>query len=61
MPEYRVFVARFFPLLEKLIEARRVIPHLIEVRHGGLGRLIEGIEDVKKGGVKARKLVYRVN
>jgi aspyridone synthetase trans-acting enoyl reductase len=59
-PLDREFAARMFPLAEQLLEQRRLKPHPIEVRTGGLAGIVEGIEDLRTGQVRARKLVYPI-
>ncbi|KAI0481395.1 hypothetical protein GGR56DRAFT_630042 [Xylariaceae sp. FL0804] len=57
-PEHRLFAARLFELMEGLLRDGRVRPHPKEVRTGGLDGLTGGIEELRMGRVKARKLVY---
>ncbi|KAK0616903.1 chaperonin 10-like protein [Immersiella caudata] len=57
-PTARPFARRIFLMAEQLLGDRRLIPHPIEVRLGGLEGVKTGIEDLRRGGVRATKLVY---
>lgn len=57
-PKDREFASVLFPMAERLILDGIVKPHPIEVRTGGLEGALTGIEDLKSGDVKGRKLVY---
>ncbi|KAF2098823.1 GroES-like protein [Rhizodiscina lignyota] len=57
-PEDREFAKRYFPMAEKLIAKGLLKPHPLEVRDGGLGALMDGIDDLRKGKVRGKKLVY---
>ncbi|KAI1776648.1 GroES-like protein [Hypoxylon cercidicola] len=54
----RQFAKVWFALAERLVEEGRLKAHPIEVRSGGLTSIADGIEHLRKGQVKARKLVY---
>ncbi|KAI1824107.1 GroES-like protein [Xylaria intraflava] len=60
-PADRQFARAWFALAEQLIEDGRLKAHPIEIRSGGLAGTVNGIEDLRKGRVKARKLVYPLN
>ncbi|KAK1975927.1 chaperonin 10-like protein [Colletotrichum cereale] len=55
---HRDFAARLFPLVEGLLDAGLIKNHPIDVRGGGLGALAGGIEELRKGKVRAKKLVF---
>ncbi|KAI0966400.1 alcohol dehydrogenase GroES-like domain-containing protein [Xylaria arbuscula] len=57
-PKDRVFAGRLFETVEKLLGEGEVRGHPIEIRSGGLGALAEGIEELRMGRVRAKKLVY---
>ncbi|KAH8817005.1 chaperonin 10-like protein [Xylogone sp. PMI_703] len=59
-PQDREFAARWYPLAEQLLAQGQLKPHPIEVRTGGLEALLDGIEDLRKGRVRAKKLVYPI-
>jgi len=59
-PEDRGFAARLFPIAEQLLSQGLLKPHPIEIRSGGLKGITDGIEDLRKGRVRAKKLVYPV-
>ncbi|KAL4971439.1 GroES-like protein [Aspergillus desertorum] len=57
-PQDRRFAAKLFPLVEGLLQEGRLRPHPIEIRMGGLGAIDQGIEELRKGQVRGKKLVY---
>ncbi len=61
-PQDRAFTARLFGehLLADLLAQGQLKPHPVELRSGGLAGVAEGIEDLRMGKVRARKLVYTV-
>lgn len=58
--ENRKFASVLFLMAERLVWDGAMKPHPIEVRSGGLEAVVAGIEDLKNGDVKGRKLVYHV-
>lgn len=59
-PEDREFGKGMFVLAEEMLREGMLKPHPIEVREGGLEGVVKGIEDLRKGRVRAVKLVYPV-
>ncbi|CAK7217172.1 putative secondary metabolism biosynthetic enzyme [Sporothrix curviconia] len=59
-PQDRLFTSRFFGHIEKMLAAGTLKPHPVELRTGGLSAVPQGIEDLRMGRVRARKLVYPV-
>jgi aspyridone synthetase trans-acting enoyl reductase len=59
-PQDRQFAAAWFPLAERLLAQGLLRPHPIELRTGGLEAVLDSIEDLRKGRVRAKKLVYPV-
>lgn len=59
--EDRKFASDLFSMAERLIWDGSIKPHPIEVRKGGLEAVADGVEDLKNGDVKGRKLVYQVS
>lgn len=57
-PQDRLFTTEFFARVEKMLAAGALRPHRIELRTGGLPAVTQGIEDLRMGRVRARKLVY---
>ncbi|KAF2502491.1 zinc-binding oxidoreductase ToxD [Lophium mytilinum] len=53
------FAKKWGLVAAKLLEEKRVVPHPVEVREG-LERIGEGLKDLEKGRISAKKLVYRV-
>lgn len=56
--EDREFSRRFFEMVEEMLRQRAIRNHPVELRTGGLGSLIAGIQEVRLGSVRAKKLVY---
>lgn len=56
--EDREFSRQFFEMVEGMLTEKMIRNHPIEIRQGGLGALTEGIEEVRLGNVRAKKLVY---
>ncbi|KAJ0124335.1 uncharacterized protein J7T55_005673 [Diaporthe amygdali] len=56
----RKFASVMFPMAERLIIDGQLKPHPVEVRVGGLESIMDGIEILRSGEVKGRKLVYQV-
>lgn len=56
-PEHRKFGARWFSLVEKLLQEGKIRTHPLEVREGGLENMPSIVEDLRAGGVRAKKLV----
>ncbi|CAK7245408.1 MAG: putative secondary metabolism biosynthetic enzyme [Sporothrix thermara] len=59
-PQDRLFTSQFFGHIEKMLAAGTLKPHPVELRAGGLPAVTQGIEDLRMGRVRARKLVYPV-
>ncbi|PYH93397.1 hypothetical protein BO71DRAFT_450804 [Aspergillus ellipticus CBS 707.79] len=47
--------------VEPLPQDRRIIPHPFQVKPGGLGGVLDGLQLLREGQVRASKLVYRVD
>lgn len=48
---------RFAEVVETLLSEGRIKPHPKEVRSGGLEGILGGIQDMREGRVRGRKLV----
>jgi NADPH:quinone reductase-like Zn-dependent oxidoreductase len=59
-PEDYEFATKFYRIAEQLLNEQKLLPHPIEVREGGLEGVPGGLEDLKAGRVRARKLVYPI-
>ncbi|KAI1147413.1 alcohol dehydrogenase GroES-like domain-containing protein [Nemania diffusa] len=59
-PDDRLFAVRLYTMLESLIEQQLILPPRFEVQSGGLEAIEKGIERLRQGSVKGRKLVYLV-
>lgn len=57
-PKDREFCKLWFPMAEKMIKEGKLKPHRIEVKKGGLMGVLAGIDEVRTGSVRGRKLVY---
>ncbi|PYI01600.1 GroES-like protein [Aspergillus sclerotiicarbonarius CBS 121057] len=60
MPEEFEFARRWAGIVGTLWAQGMVRTLAVERRDGGLGKVLEGLEDLKRGAVSARKLVYLV-
>ncbi|KAF2138175.1 uncharacterized protein K452DRAFT_234937 [Aplosporella prunicola CBS 121167] len=54
------FAARFWKLSGELLAQGKVKVHPLEVRDGGLDRVLEGMDDLRNDKVSGVKLVYKV-
>jgi aspyridone synthetase trans-acting enoyl reductase len=54
----REFAARFFSLAQELLDGQLLQHHPIQHRVGKLADLTSGIEDLRMGRIKGKKLVY---
>ncbi|KAK9236797.1 protein TOXD [Lipomyces kononenkoae] len=57
VPEDYVLAKTFGILAEELLEQGKIQPHPAAVRSGGLGAILSGLEDMKRGKVSGQKLV----
>ncbi|KAM0187499.1 hypothetical protein ACHAPI_011134 [Fusarium lateritium] len=55
------FGVQFFNLVESLVAQGRLKPHNHQVRKGGLGGVIQGLQDLENGTVRVGKLVYLID
>lgn len=55
--EHRIFGPRLFALVEQLLRQGRMKNHPLEIRQGGLADIPNGVEDLRAGKVRAKKLV----
>ncbi|KAL2883643.1 hypothetical protein SGCOL_000787 [Colletotrichum sp. CLE4] len=56
----RVCAEAWYVLAQRLLDEDLVVPQPLEVRRGGLAGVGEGMQEVRRGLIKGRKLVYRV-
>ncbi|KAI9729631.1 MAG: hypothetical protein M1818_008478 [Claussenomyces sp. TS43310] len=61
VPEDYELGKKFFALTEKLLAMGKIQSHPAEVRSGGLGKILDGMQDMKEGRISGVKLVYRVD
>ncbi|KAL1962730.1 hypothetical protein VTN77DRAFT_9274 [Rasamsonia byssochlamydoides] len=59
-PQDREFARSWFQIAQSLLDANEIKPHPHQMRSGGLERVIDGIDAVRKGEVSGTKLVYQV-
>ena len=57
-PQDREFASHLFPMAETLLSQGLLKPHRMEIRTGGLKTVTHGIDDLRAGRVRAKKLVY---
>ena len=55
---HREFAGKLYPLMEEMLANSLIKNHPISILQGGLGGLVDGIEQVRKGKVRATKLVF---
>jgi NADPH:quinone reductase-like Zn-dependent oxidoreductase len=58
--EELAFSARFWSLAQELLEQGKIKTHPVEVREGGLEGVLQGLDEMRQGKIKGKKLVYRV-
>ena len=54
------FASMFWGIAEKLLNEGKVKPHPVDLRPGGLKGVLEGLDEMRKGKVSGKKLVYKV-
>lgn len=57
-PQHRMFMARFYRIVENLLLNGKLRLMAFEVVEGGLVTIPQGIADMRDGKVRGRKLVY---
>ncbi|KXJ88001.1 chaperonin 10-like protein [Microdochium bolleyi] len=60
-PRDRACAEAWYAVAQRLLDEGRLVPHPKEEREGGLSGVPGGMEEVRKGKVKGKKLVYTVN
>lgn len=55
------FAADFAPHVERLLALNVIKHNTVEVRSGGLNGIISGLEDMKAGRVRKKRLVYVID
>lgn len=58
--EELAFSAKFWSLAGELLEEGKIKTHPVEVKDGGLEGILNGLEDMRQGKVRGKKLVYRI-
>lgn len=56
-PRHREFASTFYKLAERWLREGKIRNHPIEIRDGGLASIYHGLQDLKAGTVKGKKLV----
>jgi NADPH:quinone reductase-like Zn-dependent oxidoreductase len=54
------FGIKWWNLVQKLLDDRRILPHPYQVKPGGLAGVLTGLQLLREGKVRASKLVYQV-
>lgn len=54
------FASMFAGITERLLEEKKLVPHPVVLKSGGLEGVLDGLELVRDGKVSGGKLVYRV-
>jgi len=52
------FAKKFRAEAQTLLDERRFRTHPVQLRHGGLDGIMDGLDDIKNDGVSGQKLVY---
>ena len=52
------FAKRFWEQAEVLLETGRIRPHPVDLRHGGLEKILEGVDELRNDKVSGKKVVY---
>ncbi|KAJ5890494.1 uncharacterized protein N7473_006722 [Penicillium subrubescens] len=55
------FGIKWWGLVQKLLEERRILPHPHQVKPGGLAGVLTGLQLLREGKVRASKLVYLID
>lgn len=55
------FGIKWWALVQKLLDERRILPHPHQVKPGGLAGVLAGLQLLREGKVRASKLVYQVD
>jgi aspyridone synthetase trans-acting enoyl reductase len=55
--EHRIFGRQLFAFIEELLQEKKIKNHPLEIREGGLGSIPHGVEDLRAGHVRAKKVV----
>ena len=58
--EEEAFGKRWGRVAEELVSRGLVRPHEVDVRGGGLRAVLEGLQELRAGGVRGKKLVYSI-
>ena len=60
LPQNFEFAKKWGVVAAKLFDEKKVVPHPVEVRLG-LEMIGEGLQDLKEGKVRAKKLIYQIS
>lgn len=60
LPDHLAIQDKFWRLTGELLAQGKIQPHPHELREGGLGGILDGLDDLRKNAVSGAKLVYRV-
>lgn len=53
-----LFAKKWSLLVENLVMSRKIQPHPVLIRDGGLDGLLDGLEEIRKCGPRGQKIVY---
>jgi len=59
-PDHLRFSAMFWKLAEGLLAKEKIKTHPVDARDGGLEGVLRGLDEMRQGKVRGRKLVYRL-
>ena len=55
------FAKMFWSLAETLLKEKKIKVHPVDIRPEGLRGVLEGLDQMRKGKVSGKKLVYRID
>ncbi|KAF2641170.1 putative zinc-binding oxidoreductase ToxD [Massarina eburnea CBS 473.64] len=60
IPSHYEFAVKWAKVAEKLYGEGKLQTHRLDVREGGIDKILEGLGDMREGKVSGKKIVYRV-
>lgn len=57
-PEMEAFAKEWVLIAESLVQSRQIQPHPVEIRDGGLVKLLDGLQEIRTQPPRGQKIVY---
>lgn len=57
-PAMEAFAKQWVLIAERLVQSRRIQPHPVEIRDGGLVKLLDGLQGIRTQPPRGQKIVY---